>query len=83
MHVWLGVDITTKVRLRGIDAPELRARCADELQKADAALAALVALLAEGDIQVSNIGRDKYGGAARHGARQRRGIERYRPPGAC
>jgi endonuclease YncB( thermonuclease family) len=30
VHVWPGIDITTKVRLRGIDAPELRARCPDE-----------------------------------------------------
>jgi len=62
VHVWLGLDVTTKVRLRGIDAPELRARCPDELQKAEAARGALMALLAEGDIQVSNVGRDKYGG---------------------
>jgi endonuclease YncB( thermonuclease family) len=27
-RVWPGLDITTKVRLRGIDAPEMRARCA-------------------------------------------------------
>ena len=40
-----GVDITTKVRLRGIDAPELRARCADERRKAEAARDALAAML--------------------------------------
>jgi len=62
VHVWLGLDVTTKVRLRGIDAPELRARCAEELQKADAARGALIALLAEGDVAVSNVGPDKYGG---------------------
>ena len=28
--VWLGVDLTTKVRLRGIDAPELHGRCPRE-----------------------------------------------------
>ena len=31
VHVWPGIDITTRVRLRGIDAPELGgARCAEE-----------------------------------------------------
>src|SRR6185312_332928 len=25
VHVWPGLDITTKVRLRGVDAPEMRA----------------------------------------------------------
>ena len=38
VSVWPGLEITTKVRLRGIDAPELRSRCADELAKAQAAL---------------------------------------------
>jgi endonuclease YncB( thermonuclease family) len=28
--VWPGIEIKTKVRLRGIDAPELHARCDDE-----------------------------------------------------
>src|SRR2546423_372402 len=41
VSVWPGLDITTKVRLRGIDAPELRARCADELAQAQAARDAL------------------------------------------
>src|SRR5690606_11487548 len=35
--VWPGVEIVTKVRLRGIDAPELSARCRDEYAKAIAA----------------------------------------------
>ncbi|HEY7297330.1 MAG TPA: thermonuclease family protein [Xanthobacteraceae bacterium] len=62
VHVWPGIDITTKVRLRGIDAPELRARCPDERRKAEAARDALVAMLNEGEITVSRIGLDKYGG---------------------
>ena len=62
VRVWQGLDITTKVRLRGIDAPELSARCADERVKAEAARAALEALLAEGAVGISRIGLDKYGG---------------------
>jgi len=27
VHLWLGLDMTTRVRLRGIDAPELKASC--------------------------------------------------------
>lgn len=53
--VWPGIDITTKVRLRGIDAPELRARCADEQAKAQAARDALIALLAEGAVGISRV----------------------------
>jgi endonuclease YncB( thermonuclease family) len=62
VHVWPGIDITTKVRLRGIDAPELRARCPEERAKAEAAREALRAMLAEGDIAVMRVGLDKYGG---------------------
>jgi endonuclease YncB( thermonuclease family) len=62
VHVWPGIDITTKVRLRGIDAPELRARCPEERTKAEAAREALRALLGEGDVMVMRVGLDKYGG---------------------
>ena len=34
VNLWPGLAITTRVRLRGIDAPELRARCEDERAKA-------------------------------------------------
>jgi endonuclease YncB( thermonuclease family) len=60
--VWPGIEITTKVRLRGIDAPELRARCADEFAKAQAARDALAAILAEGAVGISRVTLDKYGG---------------------
>ncbi|MBI3433465.1 MAG: thermonuclease family protein [Proteobacteria bacterium] len=62
VKVWPGLDITTKVRLRGIDAPEMNARCASERVKADAARAALVLMLAEGAVAVTRVGLDKYGG---------------------
>jgi len=62
VHVWPGIDITTKVRLRGIDAPELRARCPDERLKAEAARDALAAMLSDGDVMVIRVGLDKYGG---------------------
>jgi len=60
--VWPGLSVDTKVRLRNIDAPELRARCADELKKAQAARAALEAILAAGGVTISRVGIDKYGG---------------------
>ncbi len=62
VNVWPGLEITTKVRLRGIDAPELRARCADEMAKAQAARDALTAILAEGAVGISQVALDKYGG---------------------
>jgi len=60
--LWPDLTITTRVRLRGIDAPELKARCADELRRAQAAAEALDALLKDGDVVIFNIGPDKYSG---------------------
>jgi endonuclease YncB( thermonuclease family) len=62
VRVWPGIDITTKVRLRGIDAAEMRARCPEERAKAEAARDALAAMLREGEVTVSRVGIDKYGG---------------------
>jgi endonuclease YncB( thermonuclease family) len=62
VHVWPGMAITTKVRLRGIDAAEMRARCEDERLQAIAARDALSRLLAEGAVGVWHVGQDKYGG---------------------
>ena len=62
VRVWPGLDVDTKVRLRNIDAPELHARCADELAKAQAARAALETILAAGGVTISRVGIDKYGG---------------------
>ena len=61
-HLWPGIDVNIKVRLRKIDAPELHARCADEHDKAEAARAALQTILAAGDVTISRVGLDKYGG---------------------
>ena len=60
--LWPDLIVSTRVRLRGIDAPELNARCADEFRRAQAAAEALDALLKEGDVVISNIGPDKYSG---------------------
>jgi endonuclease YncB( thermonuclease family) len=62
VRVWPGLDVDTKVRLRGIDAAELHARCADEFAKAQAARTAREAVLAEGDVTIAQVGVDKYGG---------------------
>ncbi len=62
VHIWPGLDVNTKIRLRNIDAPELHARCADELAKAQAARSALETMLAPGSVTISRVGIDKYGG---------------------
>jgi endonuclease YncB( thermonuclease family) len=62
VHLWPKFDMTTRVRLRGIDAPELKAQCDKEFRMAEAATDALQGLLAEGEVTIYNIGPDKYQG---------------------
>jgi endonuclease YncB( thermonuclease family) len=62
VHLTPGQDVTTRIRLRGIDAPELKAACAEELRMAEAATSALRDLLRQGEVAIYNIGPDKYQG---------------------
>ena len=62
VHLWPGLEITTKIRLRGIDAPEVKARCAEERIKAETAREVLVAILGAGGVAIGHVALDKYGG---------------------
>ena len=61
MRIWPGMDVTSRIRLRGIDAAEMHARCEDERIKAIAAREALAGILAEGAVGISSVTQDKYG----------------------
>jgi endonuclease YncB( thermonuclease family) len=54
-------DLIVRVRLRSIDAPEMKASCQEELDKAEAAAGALRSLLGQGGVTIYNLGQDKYG----------------------
>lgn len=62
VHLWPGLDMTTRVRLRGIDTAEMKASCPEELRLAKAAGARLRDLLGEGGVTIANIGPGKYNG---------------------
>ena len=62
VHLGPGLEPTTRIRLRGIDAPELKASCPQELQMAETATGALRGLLGDGGVTIFNIGPDKYTG---------------------
>ena len=63
VRIWPGMAATTRVRLRGIDAPKkFGARCASEYRRAVVAEEELRRLLAAGGIVISRVGVDKYGG---------------------
>jgi len=61
VRVWIGQDTRTRVRIRGIDAPELHARCPVEKAGALAAKARLKELAGKA-VTLTAIGQDKYAG---------------------
>lgn len=70
--IWLDQEVVTRVRLDGIDTPEIHSTCADEKRMAQDArqkLAALVAPATEGKgdatIRLYDVEYDKYGGRVR------------------
>jgi endonuclease YncB( thermonuclease family) len=61
-HLWPGHVLTVNVRLRGIDAPEMRARCEAERVAAEEARSALADVVAGRTVAISNIAGAKYYG---------------------
>jgi micrococcal nuclease len=60
-RIWLGQEIETKVRLDGIDAPELRGKCEDEKELAKNARDFLIKLAGD-TVMLRNIRYGKYAG---------------------
>lgn len=61
-HIWPGQMLRVSVRLRGVDTPELKGKCAEEREAAIAAREALAAFLGQGRIALADISGDKYYG---------------------
>jgi endonuclease YncB( thermonuclease family) len=60
--VWPQQVMRVAVRLRGIDAPELKAKCEGEKTAALVARDRLTELLASGDVELFDVSGDKYFG---------------------
>ena len=63
-RIWLDLEITVGVRIRGIDAPELKSRCRREAIMAAAATDRLIEATRLGTLRLTNITHDKYAGRA-------------------
>ena len=61
-RIWLGQQVETRVRLAGVDTPELRARCPQEQALAQQAKEAVSAMLADHDVLLRNIQYGTYAG---------------------
>jgi endonuclease YncB( thermonuclease family) len=75
LHIWIGQDIETHVRIAGIDTPEMKGKCAGEREKAAAARAELEKLLADSAITLSNIRHEKYAGRVMAVATNSQGVD--------
>lgn len=61
-RIWPDHTVETLVRLAGIDAPEIRGRCAGEIAQAERAKTRLQALLAGARLQLFDVHYGKYAG---------------------
>ncbi len=61
-RIWIDQRVVTRVRLAGIDAPEMRADCSDERALAEAARDHLAALVAQGAVSLSEVRYGTYAG---------------------
>lgn len=79
LHIWIGQDIVTHVRIAGIDAPELHGKCRAERTRAYAAKKALAAFLSGNRVDFYNVRFAKYGGRVLAEARtpQGQGVAHY------
>ena len=75
LHVWIGQDIQTHVRISGIDAPEIKGKCAYERGKAQQARNEMISLLPDGKITLSNIRLEKYAGRVLAEAQSTKGVK--------
>ena len=61
-QIWLGQAIDVRVRIMGIDAPELHARCDAERERAEAAREFLAKRIEGGEVKLTAVRYDKFGG---------------------
>lgn len=62
VSVWIGQELRILVRVRGIDAPERKSRCAAERALAKRASAYLAVMVSSGRVRLSRISGGKYFG---------------------
>ena len=62
VHVWLGQEVITGLRLLGIDVPEIAGACGPERSQAIAARNRLAALMGDGPVTLGDLRPDKYFG---------------------
>jgi micrococcal nuclease len=72
-YIWLGQTLSVRVRIDGVDTPELAARCEEERRKALAARDFLSRRLTGVEVTLTRVVYDKYGGRVRASVADRHG----------
>lgn len=60
--IWPGQRVATQVRVLGVDTPELRGRCPEEIDRARQAKAFVQSWVAAGGVRLENVQFGKYAG---------------------
>ncbi|MGQ0740780.1 MAG: thermonuclease family protein [Alphaproteobacteria bacterium] len=71
--IWLEQSVNVRVRIDGVDAPELKSECAEERERALAARAFLARRIEGAQVTLSRVAYDKYGGRVRASVSDRDG----------
>jgi endonuclease YncB( thermonuclease family) len=75
LHVWIGQDIETHVRINGIDTPEIHGKCEEERSLAQKARSELSGLVSDRKIELTNIRLEKYAGRVLADAKTEDGLD--------
>ncbi len=62
IHVWIGQEVETSLRINGIDAPEMKGKCEKERSMAAAARRELLRLVNDKPVTIYNVRLEKYAG---------------------
>ena len=62
VSVWIDLEQTAVIRIRGVDTPELKGKCEAEKNLAVRAKEFTASLLRDSKIKLSNVRNDKFGG---------------------
>ena len=61
-RIWIGQSVDTRVRIVGVDTPELRGKCAQEIELAAAARELVIEALGDQTVTLRDVRYDKFGG---------------------
>jgi micrococcal nuclease len=72
-QIWLGQTLSVRVRIDGVDTPEMASRCEEERRMALAARDFLTRRLTGAEVTLTRVVYDKYGGRVRANVADRQG----------